>query len=190
MIEPLIPSNEKERLASLYNLGILDTPTEERFDRITQTAKEIFDVPIALITIIDVNRQWFKSCIGLDIKETPRGVSFCGHAILQKEPFIIPDATKDERFADNPLVTGSPHVIFYAGIPIATIDGNNVGTLCIIDNKPREFSKQQINLLKNLAAWAEIELNSKNVALITSEQQGVSKEIEAFFNSSYDLMWI
>lgn len=87
-------------------------------------------------------------------------------------------------------MTGSPHVIFYAGIPIATIDGNNVGTLCIIDNKPREFSKQQINLLKNLAAWAEIELNSKNVALITSEQQRVSKEIEAFFNSSYDLMWI
>lgn len=190
MIEPPIPANEKERIESLHALGILDTPPEERFDRITQTAKEIFDVPIALVSIIDVNRQWFKSCIGLNVSETPRGVSFCGYAILQNEPFIIPDSRKDERFADNPLVTGAPHVIFYAGIPIAAIDGNNVGTLCIIDTKPREFSPTQIQMLRNLGAWAQLEINSRNLASVTAEQRKISKEIEAFFDSSYDLMWI
>lgn len=172
-----IPDNESDRLASLKKLQILDTPPEERFDRIAKVAKSFFDVPIALVTLVDANRQWFKSCIGLPIKETDRAISFCGHAIMQKEPFIIEDALKDDRFRDNPLVTGDPHIRFYAGMPISTPDGNNVGTLCVIDTKPRKFTQEQIDNLVSLASWAELEINSKNLNdIISSLQDSLRKE--------------
>lgn len=115
MLEPPIPPDEQQRLAVLRSLHILDTPPEERFDRITRTAQRLFNVPIALISLIDAHRQWFKSCQGLPVSETPRGISFCGHAILADTPLIIPDALLDPRFADNPLVTGEPRIRFYAG---------------------------------------------------------------------------
>jgi GAF domain-containing protein len=172
-----IPKNEKERLEALKKLQILDTPPEERFDRIAKTAQSFFDVPIALVTLVDANRQWFKTCIGLPIQETDRAISFCGHAIMQKEPFIIEDALQDVRFSDNPLVTGEPHIRFYAGMPISTPDGNNVGTLCVIDTKPRKLSDEQIDNLVRLASWAELEINSKNLNdIISSLHDALKKE--------------
>ena len=159
MLEPLLPADEAERLAALRALNILETAPEDRFDRITRLAARLFDVPIALVSLVDANRQWFKSCYGLSATETPRSVSFCGHAILSDDTFIIPDALLDARFADNPLVTGAPHVRFYAGQPLTGMDGLKLGTLCIIDHKPRHLSEQDREALRNLAALAQQELN-------------------------------
>ncbi|NND64743.1 MAG: GAF domain-containing protein, partial [Gammaproteobacteria bacterium] len=128
---PAIPSDEKARIEALHSLNILDTETEERFDRLTRLAKRMFDVDIALVSLVDVNRQWFKSCQGLDASETPRDISFCGHAILGEDAFVIPDAVKDDRFKFNPLVTGEPFIRFYAGIPLRYADGSKLGTVCL-----------------------------------------------------------
>lgn len=136
MIEAAIPKDEAERLAELHSLQMLDTPKEERFDRITRVTKTLFNVPIVLISLIDVNRQWFKSCIGLPVSETPRGVSFCAHALLMEDILYIPDSHLDERFSDNPLVTGEPYVRFYTGMPLRGPTGKKLGTLCIIDHVP------------------------------------------------------
>jgi GAF domain-containing protein len=133
MESPDIPSNEEHRLATLRSLGILDTSHEERFDRVTRMSKRLFDVPIALVSLVDESRQWFKSSAGLDTLETPRDIAFCGHAILDENIFHVPDATKDPRFADNPLVTGPPDIRFYAGRPLHAPNGDRMGTLCIID---------------------------------------------------------
>lgn len=160
MEQPGIPRNETVRLASLKSLNVLDTPAEERFDRVTRMARRMFRVPIALVSIVDENRQWFKSAQGLDACETPRNVSFCGHAILGDDIFLIPDALADQRFADNPLVTGAPHVRFYAGCPLRAPDGNKVGTLCIIDHVPREFDQDDATALRDLAAMIEDELTA------------------------------
>jgi len=122
MQQPAIPDNETQRLAALHALDVLDTPPEERFDRITRIAARLMDVPICLVTLVDANRQWFKSCIGLDASETPRDISFCGHAILAPEALVIPDAAADPRFADNPLVAGEPRIRFYAGEPLAAVE--------------------------------------------------------------------
>jgi GAF domain-containing protein len=137
MIEPETPANEQVRLDSLQSLDILDSPAEERFDRLTRLAKRIFDVPIALVSIVDQNRQWFKSCVGLDVSETPRDISFCGHAILGNEVFVVTDTAEDPRFDDNPLVVNDPFIRFYAGCPLKYTDGSMLGTLCIIDTRPR-----------------------------------------------------
>jgi PAS domain-containing protein len=142
----------------LRALGLLDTDAEERFDRITRLAQTLFDVPIALITLVDSDRQWFKSSQGLEAKETSRGESFCGHAILGKEILEVPDAAADERFRDNPLVTGTPKIRFYAGAPLAGPDGRIVGTLCLIDREPRSLSERQKRALRELAAFVEREL--------------------------------
>ncbi len=158
MKKPGIPIDENQRLKTLRSLNILDTPPEERFDRLTRMAKLMFGVPIALVNIVDENRQWFKSRIGLSVNETPRDVSFCGHAILGDEVFIIPDATKDDRFADNPLVTNDPFIRFYAGCPLRFVDGSKLGTLCILDKKPRQFSVEDLEALKDLASTTEHEL--------------------------------
>jgi diguanylate cyclase (GGDEF)-like protein len=166
MKEPEIPQDEDIRLKTLRSLNILDTPSEERFDRLTRMAKRMFDVPIALVSIIDENRQWFKSCIGLPVRETPRDISFCGHAILGVKVFIIPDATKDERFADNPLVTDEPNIRFYAGCPLRFSDGSMLGTLCIIDQKPRDLNDEDIEALKDLASTAERELAAVQLATL------------------------
>lgn len=159
MQAPPLPVNEAERLQALKVLDILDSQPEARFDRITRIAQHLFDVPIALISLVDVERQWFKSRQGLQATETPRSVSFCGHAILQDDIFYIPDAQSDPRFADNPLVTGPPNVRAYAGAPLRVKADIRIGTLCIIDTQPRTFSTQNLVDLRNLADWVQSELN-------------------------------
>lgn len=151
MLEPPTPWDEAKRIARLRSLQILDTPAEERFDRITRTAMAIFKVPIALLSLIDSDRQWFKSCHGLPVRETSREVSFCGHTILRNDPLIVEDATQDERFATNPLVRSDPSIRFYAGWPIRLDEGSALGTLCVIDRKPRVLSLEEIAILEDLA---------------------------------------
>ncbi|MCW7458086.1 hybrid sensor histidine kinase/response regulator [Leptospira bandrabouensis] len=149
MIAPL-PKNETARLSALKGLEILDTPEEEMFDEITKLASMICNVPISLVSLIDETRQWFKSHHGLDTRETPRSLAFCSHAILGDELFVVPNAKLDPRFKNNPLVNEPPNVIFYAGIPLALDDHIKLGTLCVIDNKPRELNENQIQMLRLL----------------------------------------
>lgn len=163
MKAPDTPQEEQARLNTLCDLNILDTASEERFDRLTRMAKRVFDVPIALVSIVDENRQWFKSCVGLGASETPRDISFCGHAILGEELFVIPNALEDERFADNPLVVDEPHIRFYAGCPLL-VNGYRLGTLCIIDREPRNFSSEDLQVLKDLAGMVEQELSAVQLA--------------------------
>jgi PAS domain S-box-containing protein len=152
MPAPSLPPDEAHRLQVLLDLNILDTPPEERFDRITRLASRLFDVPIALVSLIDADRQWFKSRVGLRTEQTDRSVSFCAHAILHDTVMIVEDARRDERFATNPLVVGGPHIRFYAGYPLAAPDGSKLGTLCLIDRAPRQFSDDEGALLKDLAS--------------------------------------
>ncbi len=159
MIPPPIPRNEKQRLESLHALNILDTPAEERFDRITRLAQRLFEVPIVGVSLIDEARQWFKSIQGLEQREIARSASFCAHAILSPEPLIVEDTLEDERFGGNPLVTGEPRIRFYAGQPIAAAEGGRLGTLCLMDTKPRSLSDQDRIALGDLATFAENELN-------------------------------
>jgi signal transduction histidine kinase/DNA-binding response OmpR family regulator len=170
MITPPLPPNEGERIAALQALQILDTPHEERFDRVTRLAQRHFGVPIAVVSLIDVNRQWFKSCQGLDATETPRDISFCGHAILQEGPLVIPDATQDPRFAGNPLVTGAPHIRAYAGQPLKGPGGHALGTLCLIDYAPRAWRPEDLASLADLAAIVEQELGAVEVAEALQER--------------------
>ena len=142
MQKPDAPSDETQRLRALRSLQILDTLEEERFDRITRLARRMFDVPIALVSLVDEDRQWFKSRQGLDACESGRDVSFCGHAILHERALVVPDSLEDARFMDNPLVAGPPHIRFYAGHPVHAPDGSRVGTLCIIDHVPRDLSAE------------------------------------------------
>ena len=160
MIEPPIPFDETCRLQSLHSLRILDTEPEERFDRITRLAKRVFGVPIALVSLVDGHRQWFKSRQGLDAHETPREISFCGHAVAQGELLVVENAALDGRFRDNPLVTGAPRIRFYAGCPLKVPNGSTLGTLCIIDTSPREFSGEDRALLQGLGTMIEDELFS------------------------------
>ena len=160
MDAPKYPSNEAERLHALRGLKILDTSQDERFDRITRMAKQIFKVPIVLVTFVDEYRQWFKSSQGLDVKESSREVSFCGHAINQDSTFIVPNALEDERFFDNPLVIGDPNIRFYAGYPLKLRPGINLGTLCLIDSKPRQLSREEVSLLEDFGAMIEQEIKS------------------------------
>jgi diguanylate cyclase (GGDEF)-like protein len=168
MIKPKIPDNEAERLHALKTLQILDTPRDERFDRVTRIAKRMFGVSISLVTMVDADRQWFLSKQGLDINETPKDISFCAHAINSEDLFIIPNATEDERFADNPLVTGPPNIRFYAGYPLKIRKGLNIGTLCILDQKPRIMEEEDQQLLKDLGAMVEQEI--KSIQLATLDQ--------------------
>ena len=161
---PDIPQEEEVRLETLRSLKILDTPQEERFDRLTRMAKRIFGVPIALVSLVDANRQWFKSCIGLEVSETSRDISFCGHAILGDEVFIIPDATQDKRFAENPLVLNEPAIRFYAGCPLKAWNGTKIGTLCIIDTVPRQISDEDLRVLEDLASMVEREMAAVELA--------------------------
>ena len=163
---PDSPPDEEARLKALRSLNVLDTPSEDRFDRLTRLAKRMFDVPIALVSLVDKNRQWFKSCLGLNVSETPRDISFCGHAILGNEIFIIPDATEDERFSDNPLVLNEPYIRFYAGCPLRYLDGSMLGTLCIIDTQPRVLNREDLDALKDLAELAEHELMAVQLATL------------------------
>ena len=165
MQPPAKPANEAERLKAVQSLGVLDTPPEERFDRLTRVAKRALGVPIALVSLIDSDRQWFKSCQGLTATETHRDISFCGHAIHEEGVFIVEDASRDERFHDNPLVTGEPLIRFYAGCPLSAPDGSKVGTLCVIDTESRRFDEADTAILIDLAHMIERELAAVSMAI-------------------------
>ncbi|MBT6484632.1 MAG: GAF domain-containing protein [Planctomycetaceae bacterium] len=173
-----LPANEAERLAALYRLEILDTPAEERFDRITRIAAELFDVPISYVALLDGDRQWFKSSCGLNVSETPRDVSFCSYTINENQPLVIPDAQADERFRDLPIVTGDPHIRFYAGCPLAVPKQLNVGTLCVADNKPREFDDSKTALLQCLATLAQDQLNLVDVVKLQQQVLAGRRTVE------------
>jgi GAF domain-containing protein len=158
MQAPRLPSNERERIQVLRDLLILDTKPEERFDSITAYAQSRFQVEIALVSLVDSNRQWFKSTCGLDAHETPRDISFCGHAILGDSVLEIRNALFDPRFADNPLVVGTPFIRFYAGAPLKLSSGNKVGTLCLIDSKPKHLETEELDHLRVLAHMVSMEL--------------------------------
>ena len=175
-MEPPIPLDETARLMSLHSLRILDTEPEERFDRITRMAKQVFGVQICLISLVDSQRQWFKSSQGLDACETSRAVSFCGHAILSDELFLVPDAAADPRFADNPLVTGEPHIRFYAGCPIHGPGRHRIGTLCLIDSEPRDFSQGDQEMLSDFGKLVEDELALLSQTTI-DELTGISNRL-------------
>lgn len=160
MLTPAIPAEESIRLASLRKLDVLDTPAEERFDRLTRLVSAVLSVPIAAVSLVDADRQWFKSSVGLECTETPRDVSFCGHTILRDDPLIVENALADERFADNPLVTGPPFFRFYVGFPLNDGEGNNLGTICAIDSKPRILDERELGILAELAVLAGDELRS------------------------------
>ncbi len=160
-----IPEDDHQRLQALRELLILDTPPEERFDRIVAFAATEFDVPMALVSLIDRNRQWFKARIGLPVCETGRDISFCGHAILEHETLLIPDALADPRFADNPLVLGDPFIRFYAGAPLVLPSGAVVGTLCLIDRRPRALDSTDLAILGALRDLVVQELATQPAAV-------------------------
>lgn len=151
MKSPKKPIDEDARLETLKYFEVLDSDTEYQFDEITRIVAETMDVPIALISLVDRDRQWFKAHHGLDAEETSRDISFCAHAIDRDGIFVVEDASKDERFFDNPLVTGSPHIRYYAGAPLVTPNGHKIGTLCAIDTRPRSISDGRLVYLETLA---------------------------------------
>jgi signal transduction histidine kinase len=207
MQKPEIPHDENERIGELRNLNILDTEQEKDFDELVELASIICGVPISLVTLIDVDRQWFKSKKGLDVDSTHRDVSFCGHAINDDEIFVIENAEADKRFYDNPLVTGDPNIRFYAGMPIKSGNGFNLGTLCVIDTKPKKLSELQLKALKILGSQAsnlielrekksELEiknekleslnqLNNRITGIISHDLKGPINSLRAYMNSSY-----
>ena len=166
MEKPKIPENEVERLHVLRALDILDTEQEERFDRVTRMAKRMFGVSISLVSLVDEGRQWFKSKQGLDAEQTPRDISFCGHAINEDGVFIVPNALNDERFHDNPLVTGAPNIRFYAGYPLKLKEGIKIGTLCLIDPEPKTLDEEELQLLIDLGTLIEREIKSIQMATL------------------------
>ncbi len=163
-----IPDNETERLAALREYHILDTGAEQAYDDITALAAYLCEAPIALISLVDESRQWFKSRVGMNRQETPRDVAFCAHAILQSEPLIVRDALKDARFADSALVTRAPHIRFYAGFPLSSPEGFALGTLCAIDRKPRQITPRQktamLALARQVMALLELRRVSRRMA--------------------------
>lgn len=169
MIKPPSPGEEQARLAALRRLNQLDTPAEERLDRITRLTARLFNTPIALISLIDDKRQWFKSCYGLSPTEIPREVSLCTLTISGTGTLVIPDTLQDPRYAHNPLVTHEPYIRFYAGQALRTADGSKVGTLCVMDQMPREMSADDIQTLRDLAGWAENELNVMQFSQIQTD---------------------
>ena len=160
MKEAPIPENEKERLEAVHRMAILDTKPEERFDVLTREAVEKLKVPMSMVSILDSNREWFKSCIGLDKTESERTVSFCGHALLTTNIFIIEDTLKDPRFMDNPSVIGFPFIRFYAGVALFDYKTRQpIGVFCVKDTKPKKLSTEEIAIIIDLANRTEIELN-------------------------------
>lgn len=180
-----LPVDEQDRLHNLYAYELLDTLPEKDYDDITRLASYICNTPVSLVTLLDKDRQWFKSAQGTDLQETPREISFCSHAILNPdEMMIVPDAEKDERFANNPLVTGNQHVAFYAGVPLVTEEGFPIGSLCVLDNKPRELNesqKQSLTILANQTTRL-IQLHKKAKELLRSRRllEQINNELEGF----------
>ncbi len=176
MKAPPIPDDEEARLAVLRAYDVLDTPAEAGFDDLTKIASHIFDVPIALVSLVDSSRQWFKSRVGLDAAETPREISFCGHAVASKQRLLVENALSDERFRDNPLVVGDPGVRFYSGTPLLAPSGHAMGTLCIIDRQPRQLSREQLEVLDALGRQVVTQLELRHHA---SEQARLVAILEA-----------
>lgn len=193
MINQSFRPTEEDRLAALRRYRILDTPRESDFDDLVKLAAEICQTPISLVSLVDLNRQWFKGSYGLDIIETPRRLSFCSHAIKEPEStMVVPDATKDPRFFDNELVTGGPGIRFYAGVPLVTPEGHALGTLCVIDRKPRELSEKQKEALQVLSrqVLTQLELRRRVAELshVTEQLRETNVELEGFFHAiSHDL---
>lgn len=154
----LVGDDEADRLKALAGTGLIDTPPEQVFDRLTWLASKITGTPISLISLLTSRRQWFKSRVGIEVCETPREWAFCGHAIQNSQPFVVNDATKDERFLKNPLVTSQPYIRFYAGVPLTDESGHHLGTLCVLDHRPRSLEFEQLQALKELAAIASEEI--------------------------------
>lgn len=175
-------TNEAKRLKVLWQYDVLDTVPEELFDDLTELAARICEAPIALISLVDEDRQWFKSKVGLTINETSRDISFCGHAIKQQDLFIIPDATKDLRFANNPLVTSDPKIRFYAGAPLITPDGQALGSLCVIDKVPRQINTEQQQALRVLARHVmtqlELRRHAKDLAEAHKAREATKGELD------------
>jgi GAF domain-containing protein len=164
-----MPDNEAQRLVALREYHILDTATDKAFDDITALAAHLCRAPITMISLVDESRQWFKSKLGLNKRETPRDVAFCAHAILQSEPLIVRDALKDTRFSDSALVTRSPHIRFYAGFPLSSPDGFALGTLCAIDRRPRQLSAEQKNAMQALSRQVMALLELRRVSAHMAE---------------------
>ena len=180
MIAPPIPQNEARRLKVLWQYEVLDTVPEEVFDDLTELAARICEAPIALISLVDESRQWFKSKVGVTVGETSRDISFCAYAITQHDLFIVPDATKDPRFSENPLVTSDPRIRFYAGAPLITPDGHALGTLCVIDKVPRELRTEQKQALRILARHvvSQLELRRRSRELADARRQGDQLKVD------------
>jgi GAF domain-containing protein len=175
-----LPKNEVKRLKVLWQYDVLDTVPEEVFDDLTDLAAHICEAPVALISLVDENRQWFKSQVGTSVKETSRDISFCAHAILNDGLLVISDATKDPRFSDNPMVTGAQKIRFYAGAPLVTPDGHALGTLCVLDKKPRKLRPEQMKALRVLAhhVVSQLELRRHARELVETRQDGRRQKAE------------
>ena len=182
MIKASTPEDELSRLKDLYEYDVLDTEAEKSFDDLTQLASDICETPISLISLVDPDRQWFKSKQGIDVDETARDISFCSHAILENQVFEVQNALTDTRFHDNPLVTNDPNIRFYAGAPLITPRGNAIGTLCVISDKPKKLSSKQINALtvlsKEVIAQLELRLNNKKLVMALEKQKAHNKQLE------------
>ena len=192
MVSPPIPVNDKERVAELKEYHILDTIPEKDFDDITMLASEICNTPISLISLVDKNRQWFKSTVGIQARETPREIAFCAHAINKPEEiFVVNDARADSRFSDNPFVKGEPHLVFYAGVPLVSNDGYPLGTLCIIDKKPKKLTDKQLNALKVLGKQVmyqlELKRNNAKLKLMYSEVRKLNTLLSEKINQTNQL---
>lgn len=173
MIPPGVAPQEEARIKALHELHLLDTPPEERFDRLTRMAMEALQTPMASVSLIDADRQWCKSSPGMAKPSVARSISFCGHTILQATPLVVRDATKDIRFYDNPLVSQSPRLRAYIGVPLMAEGGQCVGSFCVLDTKPRDFTPEQIQVVRDLAAVAEREL--RNIELNKSPAGDTAK---------------
>lgn len=177
-----VTNHEAKRLKVLWQYDVLDTVPEEVFDDLTELAARICEAPIALISLVDEDRQWFKSKVGVTLNETSRDISFCAHTIKQQELFIIPDATKDLRFASNPLVVSDPKIRFYAGAPLITPDGQALGTLCVIDKVPRELRVEQQHALRVLARHVmtqlELRRHAKDLAAAHKAREATREELD------------
>jgi PAS domain S-box-containing protein len=190
MQKPANPQNEVQRLDALEALAILDTAPDPHLDFITKIVKERFNVPIALISLVDKNRQWFKSKQGLSASETSRDISFCGHAILQKEIFEISNAIEDVRFKDNPLVLGPPNIRFYAGHPLTIEGGFRIGTLCIIDSKPKKLTHDEKEELHGFAGLIQDHLNKKDRE--SHAERLLDQSLNGFleFDTDWEIMYV